>query len=286
MTDTPVFRLMSFFKTVDRLAQKAPISKPDLASSIGNVSNVVRDDTYNVYYKKYLLADERQTAMYIKTLQDSAITIPWHPEYIEFIEKENGVAFGAQQRMAFSLLKSTGIKILTGGPGTGKTTTVNGLLKYLEMVAESDKELQGLKNMALSAPSGRASQRMAEATGRPASTCHRMIEYAPYGACETYRDEMSPMEANVIVIDEVSMLDISLAKKNTWRLQKRKPSSFCWRYQPAAIRGPRLSTSGYDSKPMHSGGAADRSLQTKGRIANPDQCAENYRRKYSVRTFA
>ena len=201
------------FKTVDRLAQKAPISKPDLASSIGNVSNVVRDDTYNVYYKKYLLADERQTAMYIKTLQDSAITIPWHPEYIEFIEKENGVAFGAQQRMAFSLLKSTGIKILTGGPGTGKTTTVNGLLKYLEMVAESDKELQGLKNMALSAPSGRASQRMAEATGRPASTCHRMIEYAPYGACETYRDEMSPMEANVIVIDEVSMLDISLAKK-------------------------------------------------------------------------
>lgn len=205
--------LQSLFQTVDKLSEKAPISRPDLAASLDSIPGIDRDSKYNVFYKHYLWQDETEMANSIRILQEGAKEIPWHPEYIDQIEKENGVAFGKQQRMAFSLLKSTGIKILTGGPGTGKTTTVNGLLKYLEMVTGTAPELPDLKKMALSAPSGRASQRMAEATSRTASTCHRMIEFAPYGGTEVFLDRYKPLDANVVVIDETSMLDISLARR-------------------------------------------------------------------------
>lgn len=205
--------LESLYKTVKKLSEKAPISSPDMGSAISYMADMIHDTDYDGWYKTYLRKDEQGVADSVARLQREAVEIPWHPEFIDKIEQENGIPFGKQQRMAFSLLKSTGLKILTGGPGTGKTTTTNGLLKYLEMIAGIEKGLEGLKTMVLSAPSGRASQRMAEATGRPASTCHRMIEYAPYGTMETCRDQESPLDAGVVVVDETSMLDVSLARR-------------------------------------------------------------------------
>lgn len=205
--------LDSLFKTVNAMSKECEISKADIVEALSSMEEIRKDNEYGVYYKNYLHKDETEIISSILMLENGKRHIPWHPEFIDQIEKENGVAFGRQQRLAFSLLKSTGLKILTGGPGTGKTTTVNGLLRYCDMIAERYEDLRDLSNMALSAPSGRASQRMAEATSREASTCHRMIEYAPYGDGEHCLGPNNPIKATVIVVDETSMLDISLARR-------------------------------------------------------------------------
>ncbi len=99
-----------------------------------------------------------------------------------------------------------GLLILTGGPGTGKTTTINAMIKYFEM--------EGL-DIFLAAPTGRAAKRMTEATGCEAQTIHRMLELSggpenASGRAMFARNEENPLEADVIIIDEMSMVDIHL----------------------------------------------------------------------------
>ena len=100
-----------------------------------------------------------------------------------------------------------GVTVITGGPGTGKTTTINTLLKYFEM--------EGM-DIELAAPTGRAAKRMSEATGYEARTIHRMLEFMgiPGENSDTsvqfQRNESNPLDADVIVIDEMSMVDIHL----------------------------------------------------------------------------
>ena len=200
-------------KSVNRYSKKSPIGSVAISSALATEPNIIIDEEYeDSYYEKWLRNDEVVTATHIKRLNDSRIEIPYHEEYIGMIEEEMHVHYGRQQRDAFKLLKTSGIKILTGGPGTGKTTTINGLLRYCEMSKANVQQID-LSSMALSAPSGRASQRMAEATHRQASTCHRMIEYTPFETGEYFKDLNNPIAADVIVVDEVSMLDISLAAK-------------------------------------------------------------------------
>jgi exodeoxyribonuclease V alpha subunit len=110
------------------------------------------------------------------------------------------VELSAQQQAAVQAALSHKVTILTGGPGTGKTTTLRALLDLLDE--------RGYR-YALASPTGRAAKRLTEATGRPAKTIHRLLEFKPgegFG-----RDEDYPLEADMIVIDEVSMLDLVLA---------------------------------------------------------------------------
>ena len=192
------------------VGQEHALSLPTVAACIHDAKSIVQDRGY--YYTSYLLRDEKRFAKEILRLNQSAVQIPFHEEYITSIEAELGVKYSKHQKEAFKLLAQTGVKILTGGPGTGKTTTVNGMLRYLEMV---DDEVSGinLSKMSLAALSGKASQRMSEATKREASTVHKLLNYQPFGMDVYYKDENDPLEANVIVIDEVSMLDLPLAAK-------------------------------------------------------------------------
>ncbi|MDQ7794201.1 MAG: ATP-dependent RecD-like DNA helicase [bacterium] len=117
---------------------------------------------------------------------------------------EAGLELGPEQEDAVELAMVSGAAVITGGPGTGKTTCVNCLIRLLEG--------RGLKT-ALAAPTGRAAKRLAEASGRPARTIHRLLEYG-YSP-ETFalsfgRDEDNPLEADAIIIDEVSMVDLPL----------------------------------------------------------------------------
>ena len=117
-------------------------------------------------------------------------------------EEAHGIRYEALQRRAILDCFSWGVLILTGGPGTGKTTTLNGMLDLLEE--------QGYA-LALCAPTGRAAKRMSEITHREAKTVHRLLEVDYDGELLSFRrNEKNPLKADVVVVDEVSMVDTLL----------------------------------------------------------------------------
>lgn len=131
-------------------------------------------------------------------------------ETIDKLADDSGIALDDGQRDAVLMAVNNGLTVITGGPGTGKTTTINMIIKYFE------KENLDIR---LAAPTGRAAKRMTETTGCEAQTIHRMLEMIVGGndnnSQETIslgfsRNESNPIEADVIIIDEMSMVDIFL----------------------------------------------------------------------------
>ena len=120
-------------------------------------------------------------------------------EVIEQLEKNEHMTYDEIQRAAISLAEKSKVMVLTGGPGTGKTTTTHGIIQLFK---ESGMEVL------LTAPTGRAAKRMSEATGMEAKTIHRLLECKPP---EGYKkNEDNPLEGDVLIIDEASMIDIIL----------------------------------------------------------------------------
>ena len=125
---------------------------------------------------------------------------------IRRIEKRTGIELDEIQQEAVREAAGRGLLVITGGPGTGKTTTINAIIQYFEA--------EGM-DIFLAAPTGRAAKRMSEATGYEARTIHRMLELNgnvdEQGANAGFeRNERNPLETDVIIIDEVSMVDITL----------------------------------------------------------------------------
>lgn len=122
---------------------------------------------------------------------------------IDNIEKKNGIEFEEKQREAIKTAVEKGLLVLTGGPGTGKTTTLNGILEVFEA--------QKLRIL-LAAPTGRAAMRMSEITGREAKTIHRLLEVT-WGENDRQffaKSIENPLEADAVIVDEMSMVDIHL----------------------------------------------------------------------------
>lgn len=123
---------------------------------------------------------------------------------ISAVEKLEGIELAYKQRIAVAEALLQSILVITGGPGTGKTTTIKTIITLFEK--------QGL-SVLLAAPTGRAAKRMQEATGREAKTIHRLLEFG-YGDSDEdmffQKNEESPLECDAIIIDEVSMIDILL----------------------------------------------------------------------------
>ena len=127
-------------------------------------------------------------------------------EKIERIQRGTGIELDEKQKEAVKEAVKNGLLVITGGPGTGKTTTINAIIRYFEM-----EDL----DICLAAPTGRAAKRMTETTGYEAKTIHRLLELSggPEQAQENVRFErnaQNPLEADVIIIDEMSMVDIFL----------------------------------------------------------------------------
>lgn len=122
---------------------------------------------------------------------------------IDKIEKLNGIKYESKQRDAIRLSAKGGLTVLTGGPGTGKTTAVKGIISYFER-----KKL----DIMLAAPTGRAAKRMSDLTGRDAKTIHRLleVEWGDGNKASFRRNMQNPLEADVIILDEVSMVDVFL----------------------------------------------------------------------------
>lgn len=127
------------------------------------------------------------------------------------IQSEEDIVLDDKQADAVKASVNNGVLIITGGPGTGKTTTINTIIKYYE---EDNQEI------ALAAPTGRAAKRMSEATGYEAKTIHRLLEYTGKPeeddrernrqSSRFLRDQKNPLEADVVIVDEMSMVDIYL----------------------------------------------------------------------------
>jgi len=120
--------------------------------------------------------------------------LPW-------VEGKTGLALTEEQRQAVRLAFQAKLLVITGGPGTGKTTILQAVIRLLEA-----KKLR----MHLASPTGRAAKRLAEVTGHEASTLHRLLEWNPReGGFQ--RNARNPLETDVVVVDEVSMIDVLLA---------------------------------------------------------------------------
>jgi len=128
---------------------------------------------------------------------------------LRMTEADSGIALSDNQKDAIRGSVYSAVSVITGGPGTGKTTIINSLIDIFE---SSNLEV------ALSAPTGRAAKRMEQTTGHPASTVHRMLEYTrdgDDGDMLFMKDEDDPLEKDVVIVDEASMLDLLLMKALT-----------------------------------------------------------------------
>jgi exodeoxyribonuclease V alpha subunit len=120
-------------------------------------------------------------------------------EIIKEIQKENNIVYDQVQLEAIKVACDSKFMVLTGGPGTGKTTTTLAIIRVLEKMKAK---------ILLAAPTGRAAKRLSEATGREARTLHRLLEYKPPHGYE--KNSANPLDCDVLIIDEMSMVDIVL----------------------------------------------------------------------------
>ncbi len=161
-------------------------------------------DEQNNCFRPYLYHSELGIARKIADLQfkPKPINKKILSEGISLAESRfgNGFAYSEQQKSGIELAANSGVFILTGGPGTGKTTTVMGILHVLQM-AEF--------RLRLTAPTGRAAKRLTEVTGLTAVTIHRLLKYEATNRAFAHTESF-PLEADVIIVDEVSMIDTSL----------------------------------------------------------------------------
>ncbi len=156
-----------------------------------------------ISFPEYYNAEEYIAARLFAVKQGIIGEIPPAPLEIDFVENRLGIKFENEQRQAITEVFTNGILVLTGGPGTGKTTTLNAIISLLE-----SRDF----NIALAAPTGRAAQRMTELTGKNAMTLHRLLE-AEWGSDDKLhfgRNERNPLPCDVIIVDEVSMVDALL----------------------------------------------------------------------------
>ena len=140
-----------------------------------------------------LRADESRLAFF----QDANLD-----RVFDHLAAQEGLALNAGQRQAVRTALTNKVAVLTGGPGTGKTTATRTIIRLLES--------RGYR-YALAAPTGRAAKRLAEATGREARTIHRLLEFKPRQGFQFQRNEDNPLEVDMLIVDEASMLDLLLA---------------------------------------------------------------------------
>ncbi len=167
--------------------------------------NIVPEGEDNlIYYAPFHVAENnvsrKLTQLSQVNLEDLDIDIE---KEIRKIEKNGEIEFAKKQILAIRESLENGLVVITGGPGTGKTTTINAIIKICD-----DLDL----SVVLTAPTGRAAKRMTETTGREAKTIHRLLEYSfmEEESMAFGKDEESPIEADLLIIDEASMIDILL----------------------------------------------------------------------------
>jgi len=179
----------------DRIrADMIPVNSKNEKAGKTAVAESPADYKIPVIYLSPLYFGERGVAERLKKLVNANISVMSKNDVEKFAEN-----LSEEQRSALGMALSHPVSILTGGPGTGKTTCLKALISTLELQH---------KRYALASPTGRAAKRLSEATGRRASTIHRLLEYSPIEGIK-YNDK-NPLNIDFLIVDESSMLDLLL----------------------------------------------------------------------------
>ena len=180
---------------ISRQVQEALLTKMLVGFSLSGVEDAI--------CLPFFFHAESEIALRMHQLMDSRPykRVPGVKERIEKMEQEMHISFSELQKRAIQNAVEEGLLVITGGPGTGKTTIIRCILRLLK----EDNDIL------LCAPTGRAAKRMSEATGEEAKTIHRMLEYGGDENVFT-RDENYPLETDCLIVDEVSMVDVSLMR--------------------------------------------------------------------------
>lgn len=152
-----------------------------------------------IYLPAFYYAETGTAKLLAKLLINKEGNLFKHELDMEAVSKESGIQYDEIQIAAIEQAVKSKVMVLTGGPGTGKTTTTQGIIAALK-----SENLEIL----LAAPTGRAAKRMSEATGMEAKTIHRLLEYNPQSGYN--RSDENPLEGDALIVDECSMIDIIL----------------------------------------------------------------------------
>ena len=199
-------------KVIPLCCELLNVSEDDAQSSIEEMIGnkmlarfMIKEKSYLSLPEVYLAESKIDEKIKLFT-KFSASEMEVNEDEITTIEKLNNIKYEGKQRDAIKLAASGSMLVLTGGPGTGKTTTVKGIISYFER-----KRMEIL----LAAPTGRAAKRMSELTGCEAKTIHRLleVEWSDNDKAEFKRNAQNPLSADVIILDEVSMVDVFLFSK-------------------------------------------------------------------------
>ena len=195
-----------YSELIKKTEKKLEIDENTLTGAISSLlkeNRIYMEETEDraVYLAPFYVA-EKGIALHLKRIKESSSSIrPINSQKaLEWVEERLGITLAERQREAVLLSTNSKVLIITGGPGTGKTTIIRAILKIFGMLKV---------NIILCAPTGRAAKRMSEATGFPAKTIHRLLEYSPKeGGFK--KNEGNPLSADLIIVDESSMIDTLL----------------------------------------------------------------------------
>ncbi|HKL47363.1 MAG TPA: AAA family ATPase, partial [Candidatus Izemoplasmatales bacterium] len=164
--------------------------------------------TDNLISLKYLFEAEKHVAKNLMGLNHGQTSVIDVTEHLQQFEDINEITYTKAQRKAIQLALSNHVSIITGGPGTGKTTVIKGLINVYQMMRN-----QSLKetDIRLAAPTGKAAKRLSESTDLSATTIHKMLGYDFQGIYKF--DKHHPIDAKMIIVDEASMIDCLLMRR-------------------------------------------------------------------------
>ena len=198
-------------------------------------------------------------------------TVDWDKAF-GWLRGRTGTDLAPEQADAVKLALTRKVAVLTGGPGCGKSFTVRSVV-----------ELARARNakVVLAAPTGRAAKRLAELTGHEAATIHRLLKLQPGGDPEFDAD--NPLDADLVVMDETSMVDVILANKLVKAVAARRPPAAGRRRRPAAVGRRRGGAARPDQRRDSPGGPADEDLPAGAAVRHRRQRPQGQRRTASPR---
>jgi len=169
----------------------------------GTIQTLNYNEEIRIYYTPFHVAENNVSKKLVELSRVQMDNIDIDIDRaIEKIEREDNIRFANKQKEAIREAIKNGIIVITGGPGTGKTTIIKAIIKIFQE--------EGLK-VSLAAPTGRAAKRMTETTGLEAKTIHRLLEYSYVEEGMAFGiDEDNPLDTDLLIIDEASMIDILL----------------------------------------------------------------------------